>query len=326
MRNYIIKRLLLAVPTLIGVSIVVFSMLRVLPGDIVQQVAGENEVTPELRAQIEGELGLDKPAYQEYFDWLGGIVTLDFGRSLRLKTPISDDLRTKLPITLEMSGLALLVSLLVAVPVGVYAAIRQDTIADYIARSAAVAFLAVPSFFLGTLIIVYSSLWFHWATPQAQAYQQFWESPYDNLKFMLFPFGRFIPVGPSVVLGLSLSGTVMRLTRAQMLEVLRQDYVRTAWAKGLRERRIVMGHAMKNALIPVITVVGLQIPLLIGGSVVIESLYNVPGIGQWFFQAVGFRDYPVVQTIALLTAISVVLSNLAVDIAYAYLDPRIRYS
>lgn len=326
MRNYIIKRLVLAVPTLIGVSIIVFSMLRVLPGDIVQQVAGENEVTPELRAQIERDLGLDKPAWQEYFDWLGGIVTLNFGDSLRLKTPIGDDLRTKLPITIEMSALALIISLLISVPIGVYAAIRQDSIVDYIARSTAVAFLAVPSFFLGTLIIVYSSLWFQVATPQAQDYQQFWEQPYENLKFMLFPFGNFIPVGPSVVLGLSLSGTVMRLTRAQMLEVLRQDYVRTAWSKGLRERSVVLGHAMKNALIPVITVVGLQIPLLVGGSVVVESLYNVPGIGQWFFQSVGFRDYPVVQTIALLTAIAVVLSNLLVDIAYAYLDPRIRYS
>ncbi len=326
MRNYIIKRLLLAVPTLIGVSVIVFSMLRVLPGDIVQQVAGENQVTPELRAQIEKDLGLDKPAWQEYFDWLGGVVTLDFGHSLRLKTPIADDLRTKLPITIEMSALALVVSLLISVPIGVYAAIRQDSIADYVARSAAVAFLAVPSFFLGTLIIVYSSLWFQVATPQAQDYQQLWEQPYENLKFMLFPFGKFIPVGPSVVLGLSLSGTVMRLTRAQMLEVLRQDYVRTAWAKGLRERRVVLGHAMKNALIPVITVIGLQVPLLVGGSVVVESLYNVPGVGQWFFQSVGFRDYPVVQTIALLTAISVVASNLLVDIAYAYLDPRIRYS
>lgn len=326
MRQYIIKRLILAVPTLLGVSILVFSMLRVLPGDIVQQVAGENEVTPELEQQIKEDLGLDKPAIRQYFEWLGGVATLDFGRSLRLKTPINDDLQNKLPVTLEMSILALGISLLIALPVGVIAAIRQDTWIDYIARSTAIAFLAIPSFWLGTMIIVFATRWFGWATPQAQDYQQFWENPWANIKFMLFPYGYFIPVGPAVLLGISLVGTVMRLTRTQMLEVLRQDYVRTAAAKGLRERSVVLRHAMKNALIPVVTVIGLQIPVLVGGSVIIESIFNVPGIGQWFFQSIGFRDYTVVQTIALLTAIAVVLSNLIVDITYAYLDPRIRYS
>ena len=326
MRQYIIKRLILAVPTLLGVSILVFSMLRVLPGDIVQQVAGDNQVTPELRAQIERDLGLDKPAYREYFDWLGGVVTLDFGRSLRQKTPIGHDLKNKLPTTIEMSALALIISVMIALPVGVISAVRQDSWIDYLARSVSIGFLAIPSFWLGTLIIVYSSLWFGWATPQAQDYKQIWVDPYNNLKFMLFPFGYFIPVGPSVLLGISLVGTVMRLTRTQMLEVLRQDYVRTAWAKGLRERSVVVRHAMKNALIPVVTVVGLQVPILVGGSVIVESIYNVPGIGQWFIQSVGFRDYTVVQTLALLTAIAVVVSNLVVDITYAYLDPRIRYS
>jgi peptide/nickel transport system permease protein len=326
MRQYIFKRVLLAIPTLIGVSIIVFFMLRILPGDIVQQVAGENEVTPELRQQIEQDLGLDKPAYEEYFNWLGGVLTLDFGRSLRGRTPINDRLADALPATMEMAALALIVSILIALPVGILSAIRQDKWIDYVARSVAIGFLAMPTFWIGTMIIVYSSEWFNKATPLPQEYRQIWEDPAANLEFMLFPFGNFIPLGPSVILGVSLSGTVMRLTRTQMLEVLRQDYVRTAWAKGLREQSVVVGHALKNAMIPVVTVIGLQVPILVGGSVIVESIYNVPGIGQWFFQAILQRDYTSVQAIALLTAVAVVLSNLVVDITYAYLDPRIRYS
>jgi len=326
MRQYVFKRLLLAIPTLVGVSIVVFFMLRILPGDVVQQVAGDNEVTPELRARIERDLGLDQPAYQEYFEWLGGVTTLDFGRSLRDRTPINDRLSDALPTTIEMAGLALIISLIIALPVGIVSAIRQDKIIDYIARSVAIGALAVPTFWLATMIIVFSSNWYSWATPLPQEYRQIWDDPWANLQYMLFPFGNGLPLGPSVVLGVSLSGTVMRLTRTQMLEVLRQDYVRTAWAKGLHERSIIVGHALKNALIPVVTVVGLQIPILVGGSVVVESIYNVPGIGQWFFTSMIARDYTVVQAIALLTAVAVVLSNLIVDVTYAYLDPRIRYS
>jgi peptide/nickel transport system permease protein len=326
MRQYIFKRVLLAIPTLIGVSIIVFFMLRILPGDIVQQVLGENPDTPEARARIEQDLGLDKPAYQEYFNWLRGVVTLDFGRSLRGQTPINDRLGDALPATMTMAGLALIVSVLIALPVGIISAIRQDKWIDYVSRSVAIGFLAIPTFWIGTMIIVYSSLWFKWATPQPQGYEHIWLDPWGAISFMLFPFGNFIPLGPSVILGISLSGTVMRLTRTQMLEVLRQDYVRTAWAKGLRERSVVVRHAMKNALIPVVTVIGLQVPILVGGSVVVESIYNVPGIGTWLIQSIIARDYTSVQAIALLTAIAVVLSNLVVDITYAYLDPRIRYS
>jgi peptide/nickel transport system permease protein len=326
MRQYILKRLLLAVPTLIGVSLIVFFMLRVLPGDIVQQVAGENEVTPELRARIEQDLGLDKPAFQQYFEWIGGVLTLDFGLSLRDRSSIGDRLQTALPTTLEMAILALTISLIIAIPIGIISAIRQDSAVDYVGRSVSIGFLAIPTFWLATMIIVYASVWFNKASPLAQDYQHFWENPWENLQFMLFPFGWFVPVGPAVVLGVSLSGAVMRLMRTQMLEVLRQDYVRTAWAKGLKERSVVIGHATKNALIPVVTVVGLQIPILLGGSVIIESIYQVPGIGSWFYTAILARDYTAVQAIALLTAIAVVVTNLVVDVVYAYLDPRIRYS
>ena len=326
MRQYILKRLMLAIPTLIGVSLIVFFLVRLIPGDIVEQIAGDTPPPPEFRAQIEKELGLDKPAIQQYFTWLGGVLRFDFGDSLRQRTPVSEMLREKLPVTIEMSTLGLLVSLLIAVPVGIIAAIRQDSLIDYISRSTAISFLAIPSFWLGTLVIVYSSNWFNAATPVPRDYKEIWENPGTNLEFLLFPFGYFIPVGPAVLLGVSLSGTVMRLMRAQMLEVLRQDYVRTAWAKGLRERSVVMSHALKNALIPVVTVVGLQLPILISGSVVVESIYNVPGMGQQFFQSIGTRDYTTVQAIALIIAVAVVLSNLVVDVTYAYLDPRIRYS
>jgi peptide/nickel transport system permease protein len=326
MRQYILKRLMLAIPTLIGVSLIVFFLVRFIPGDIVEQIAGDTPPTPEFRLQVERELGLDKPALQQYFTWLGGILRLDFGTSLRTNTPVNELLKDKLPVTIEMSLLALCVSLLIAIPVGIISAVRQDSAVDYVARSTAIGFLAIPTFWLGTLVIVYASNWFNAATPLPAEYKEFWEDPFANMKFLLFPFGYFIPVGPAVILGISLSGTVMRLMRAQMLEVLRQDYVRTAWAKGLRERTVVTSHAMKNALIPVVTVVGLQLPILISGSVVVESIYNVPGMGQQFVQSIATRDYVVVQSIVLLIAVAVVVSNLAVDITYGYLDPRIRYS
>jgi peptide/nickel transport system permease protein len=326
MRQYIFKRLLLAVPTLIGVSLIVFFMVRLIPGDIVQQVSGDNQVTPEVRERIEKDLGLDGPQWRQYLRWVGDVLTLDFGLSLRDRQPIGDRLKDTLPTTLEMSFLALMISLLIAVPIGTLSAIRQDRTIDYVGRSLSIGFIAIPSFWLGTMIIVYTSLWFNWSSPRAQDYQQFWENPYENLKFMLFPFGYFIPLGPAVLLGIGLSGTVMRLTRAQMLEVLRQDYVRTAWAKGMRERSVMMRHALRNALIPVVTVVGLQIPILVGGSVIVESIYNVPGMGRYFVTALAARDYTSVQAIALIIAVVVVLSNLLIDITYAYLDPRIRYS
>jgi peptide/nickel transport system permease protein len=325
MQQYIIKRSALALLTLFGVSLIVFSMVRIIPGGVVDQILGDNQGSPEERAAIEHDLGLDKPVIQQYFDWAGGILTLDFGTSLRGGAAIDDRLQTALPTTLELAILALLISLVLAIPIGILSAVKQDSIVDYIGRSLSIGFYAFPSFFLGTLVIVYSSVWFTKATPNRDEYQQFWENPYRNLEFMLFPFGYFVPVGPAVLLGIGLSGTVMRLVRAQMLEVMRQDFVRTARAKGLLERRVIVGHAMKNAFIPVITVIGLQVPFVVGGSVIVESIYNVPGIGIWFFEAIQSRDYTAVQAIALLSAITVVFTNLAVDIAYGYLDPRIRF-
>jgi peptide/nickel transport system permease protein len=286
-----------------------------------QIIANENQ-----RKNIEKELGLDGPVWRQYFDWMGGILRLDFGESLRGQGSNNEQLKDRLPATLELSLMGLLISLLIALPIGTLSAVRQDTLPDYAGRSLAIGFLSIPQFWLATMIIVFAVNWFDKAVPSVTAYEQLWVDPTQNLKTMLFPFGYFIPLGPAVVLGVGLSGTVMRLTRAQMLEVLRQDYVRTAWAKGLRERSVVVGHALRNALIPVITVVGLQIPILVGGSVIVETIYNVRGIGIWFFGAISLRDYTIVQTVALLTAAIVILSNLLVDLTYAWIDPRIKYS
>jgi peptide/nickel transport system permease protein len=286
-----------------------------------QIIANENQ-----RKNIEKELGLDAHWSRQYFDWVGGILRLDFGESLRGQGSNNEQLKERLPATLELSLFGLLISLIIALPIGTLSAIRQDSLPDYAGRSIAIGFLAIPQFWLAIMIITFASVWFEKAAPSVTSYQQIWEDPWQNLKIMLFPFGYFVPVGPAVVLGVGLSGTVMRLTRAQMLEVLRQDYVRTAWAKGLKERSVVVGHALRNALIPVITVVGLQVPILVGGSVIVESVYNLPGIGLWFYGAIQLRDYSIVQTVALLTAVIVILSNLLVDVSYAWVDPRIKYS
>jgi len=324
MQQYILQRLVLIIPTLLGVTLIVFFMVRLVPGDLVQQVAGENAaLTPEIREQIEERLGVDRPWYAQYWDWLGGVFTGDFGESYQTGTPVGAELRDRLPVSIELGVLALLISLLVALPVGVLAAIRQDTWLDYVARSAAIGFLAIPSFWLATLVIVLPSKW--WGIAPPISYVDVWDAPWQNMKIMLFPFGRFVPVGPAVILGVSISGAVMRLTRTQMLEVLRQDYIRTAWSKGMRERTIIVRHALRNAFIPVITIIGLQLPILIGGTVLLEAIFNVPGIGRYLVRSLGSLDYPVAQGINLLVAATVVFSNLAVDVTYAYLDPRIRY-
>lgn len=325
MQRYILRRVLLMAPTIVGVTFALFMLIRFIPGDVIQQIAGESAViTPEVRADIERRLGLDQPWYTQYWAWLFDALRGDFGESLRSGVPIGEELQHRLPVTFELTTLALMVSLLIALPVGILSAVRQDTWMDYVARSVAIGALAVPVFWLATLVIVLPSVW--WKVAPPLKYVDLWDDPWQNLQIMLFPYGKFIPVGPAVLLGVGLSGTVMRLTRAQMLEVLRQDYIRTAWAKGLRERTVITRHAMKNALIPVVTVVGLQLPFLIGGAVIIESIFSIPGTGRYLLSAIQGLDYTVVQGVVLIIAIAVVVSNLLVDLTYAYLDPRIRYT
>lgn len=315
MGRYILRRLFLVVPTIIGVTILVFLMIRLMPGDLVQQISGESAVlTEQQRHEVREELGLNRPVYQQYFVWMGRVLRGDLGTSFQTKVPVTTELKNRLPVTVELGLLALLISLCVALPIGVVAAIRQDTLLDYVARSGAIAFLSIPSFWMGTLVMVLPSKWWGWAPPLT--YKDLWVDPRDNLYMLILP---------AAILGMLLSGTVMRMTRAQMLEVLRQDYVRTAWSKGLRERTVVTRHAIKNAFIPVVTIVGLQIPILVGGTVILESIFGIPGIGRYLLFSIGSLDYPVVQAEILIIAVAVVVTNLAVDVTYAYLDPRIRY-
>lgn len=314
MGTYIARRLLLTIPTLLGVTVLVFSMVRFLPGDVIDQMMGEYRLSVKSQAELRAKLGLEKPLPVQYAQWLGGLLRGDLGRSLRSDRGVAWELRRRLPASLELGVLAIACSLAIALPVGVLSALRQDTWIDYAARSFSIFALSAPSFWLGILVITFPAIWWHWSPPVG--YRHLWEDPVRNLQIMVLP---------AAILGLVTNGSVMRLTRAQMLEVMRQDYIRTAWAKGLRGRAVVLRHAMKNALIPVVTVIGLQVPLLVGGSVVMESIFSIPGTGTYLIQAIQGRDYPIVQGVNVLVATVVIVSNLLVDVSYGYLDPRVRY-
>jgi peptide/nickel transport system permease protein len=312
-RQYIIKRLLLIVPTLLLVSVIVFSLTRLIPGDVVVLMFEEKAYAKDLDA-LRAKLGLDKPLYIQYMTWLGNVVQGDLGESLWTKRPVLEEMQRRLPVSAELGAMAIVVALLLALPIGVLSAIRQDTIQDYTARSLAIIGLSVPAFWKATLVIVLPSIWFGWAPPlQFTPYAQ---DPWQH-------FSQFI--APAIILGIASGASIMRLTRALMLEVLRQDYIRTAWAKGLRERRVVVKHAFKNAIIPVVTIVGIQIGQIASGTVIMETIFGLPGMGRFLVDAIYQRDYPVVQGVNLLIASIIVCINLLVDVTYAYLDPRIRY-
>mgnify|MGYP001111601508 CR=1 FL=1 len=315
MTAYVARRLLLIIPTLFIASLIIFALIRFIPGDIVDQMASQHIFFSEMdRAQLEHELGLDLPIHVQYGHWIEGIFRGDFGVSLWAKTPVSRELGQRLPVTIELGLLAITVGLVIALPIGMYSAIRQDTLGDYVGRSFAILCISIPGFWLGTLIIVFPSIWWGWSPPTQ--YVSFPESPMTNLKMFIFP---------AIVLGLALSGVTMRMTRTMMLEVLRQDYIRTAWAKGLKERVVITRHALKNALIPVVTIVGLQLPILVGGSVIIEQIFSLPGIGRLMLDALVQRDYPIVTGVMFTIAIFVLLVNLVVDLSYGFLDPRVKY-
>jgi peptide/nickel transport system permease protein len=263
---------------------------------------------------LRAKLGLDKPLYVQYGTWLGQVMQGDLGESLWTKRPVLEEMVRRLPVSAELGAMAIVVALLLALPVGVLSAIRQDTVQDYTARSLAIIGLSVPAFWKATLIIVLPSIWFGWAPPlQFTSYAQ---NPWQH-------FSQFI--APAIILGIASGASIMRLTRALMLEVLRQDYIRTAWSKGLRERRVVVKHALKNAIIPVVTIVGIQIGQIASGTVIMETIFGLPGMGRFLVDAIYQRDYPVVQGVNLLIASIIVCVNLLVDVTYAYLDPRIRY-
>jgi peptide/nickel transport system permease protein len=313
MRQYIIKRLLLIVPTLLLVSMIVFSLTRLIPGDVVVLMFEEKAYAKDLDA-LRAKLGLDRPLYVQYATWLGKVVQGDLGESLWTKRPVMEEIVRRLPVSAKLGAMAIIVALLLALPIGVLSAIRQDTVQDYTARSLAIVGLSVPAFWKATLVIVLPSIWFGWAPPlQFTPYSQ---DPWQHLS-------QFI--APAIILGIASGASIMRLTRALMLEVLRQDYIRTAWSKGLRERRVVLKHALKNAIIPVITIVGIQITQIASGTVIMETIFGLPGMGRFLVDAIYQRDYPVVQGVNLLIASIIVGVNLLVDLTYAYLDPRIRY-
>ncbi len=312
MREYIIRRLLLVIPTLLLVTIIIFFSVRAIPGDVISVMASQTEYTSGLNFDaIRHELGLDAPVHIQYGRWIWSALRGDLGLSLLTRRPVIGEITPRLPISFELGLLALIVAQLIALPVGIYSAIRQDTPGDYIGRTIAIACIAVPGFWLGTLIMTFPSIWWGWSP--SMEYIPFVEDPAGNL-------GMFII--PAAILGMLLSGVTMRMTRTMMLEVLRQDYIRTAWAKGLEEKVVIIRHALKNALIPVVTIVGLQVPFLIGGSVVLESIFNLPGIGRLLVDTIGKRDYTVLSGINLIMASFVLLVNLGIDLTYAYLDPR----
>ena len=316
MRGYVIRRLLALLPTLLLASIIVFVTVRLIPGDVIDLMLSQNDVSADRRSreQLIAVLGLDVPMWQQYGRWVAAIVLHgDLGKSLWQGTPVTGLLLARLPVTFELGAIALLVGLLIALPIGIYSAVRQDTGGDYAARSFSILLLAVPSFWLGTMVVVFPSIWWGWSPPIE--YEAFAESPLTNLKQMLLP---------GAVLGAALSAITMRLTRTMMLEVLRQDYIRTAWAKGLSERLVILRHALRNAMIPVVTLIGLQAPLLIGGAVIIEQIFVIPGMGLLLLDAVQQRDYPVITGVFLMVGVAVMLINLLVDLSYGLLDPKVR--
>lgn len=316
MRGYVIGRLLALLPTLILASIIVFVTVRLIPGDVIELMLSQNDVAADKmsRDQLVAALGLDKSMVTQYLHWVSSIVLRgDLGQSLWQGTAVTEHLRARLPVTFELGLIALLVGLLISVPIGIYSAIRQDTAGDYIARSFSILLLAVPSFWLGTMVVVFPSIWWGWSPPVD--FVPFFESPGANLKQMLLP---------GIVLGAALSAITMRMTRTMMLEVLRQDYIRTAWAKGLNEPLVILRHALRNALIPVVTLVGLQAPLLIGGAVIMEQIFVIPGMGLLLLDAVQQRDYPIVTGVFLVVGVAVMLINLLVDLSYGLLDPKVR--
>ncbi len=329
MRAYIIRRLLLIIPSLFLVTIIVFCAVRFIPGHVIElmvaEMAEESGLMQELTVQyLKHELGMDVPIYVQYARWLGvipqdngaisGVFQGDLGRSLWTNRLVTEDIRKGLPISGELAIISIVTGLLIALPIGAYSAIRQDTGGDYIGRTIAILGISVPTFWIATIVMVYPSIYLNWAPPMQ--YIPLAQDPIGNI-------GQFLL--PGFLMGTHLSGTTMRMMRTMMLEVLRQDYVRTAWAKGLTERTIIMRHILKNALIPVVTQIGLIISFMIAGTVIIEQIFCLPGIGRLLIEALSKRDYPVIVGINLVTAGFVLILNLLVDVSYAYLDPRIQY-
>lgn len=313
MKEYIFRRLVLLVPTVLGVTILVFLMMHFIPGDPVALLLGDY-YTEATAAAIRAQYGLDKPLHIQYFIWLKRLFIGDWGNSIIANRPIFEDLMRRLPVTLELIILSMAFALLIAVPAGVIAALRPYSWRDYGAMTTALIGVSVPEFFMGILLILFFSLL--WGILPAVGYVPLTESLWGNLQHMILP---------AITLGLARAALLTRLVRASMMEVIRLDYITTARAKGVREWAVVLKHALKNALIPTVTVLGLQVGFLIGGAIIVETVFSVPGVGSFGISAISLRDYPQVQAFVLLFALGFVLINLIVDVLYAFLDPRIKY-
>ena len=313
LRRYLVRRLLVAVPSLLIATAIVFTLPRLIPGDAVQLMLAETSYAKDID-ELRAKLGLDRPFHVQYVEWLGRAVRGDLGESLWTRRAVVDELAQRLPVTAELALYATLIALLIALPVGVLAAARQDSLSDYVVRSLAILGLSVPGFWLATLLIVLPAIWWGWRP--VTGFVEFRADPLGHVGQILLP---------AAILGVASAAALMRLTRGMLLEVLRQDYVRTAWAKGLAERSVVVKHGLRNAVIPVVTLLGTQLPQILGGTVVIETIFGLPGVSRFLFDAINQRDYPVIQGVNLLVVATVVAVNLAVDALYAVLDPRIRY-
>lgn len=316
MTRYVLQRFLALIPVLIGISIVTFFLIRFIPGDVVDLMLGNQaQVSAEQKAQMRAQYGLDDPIYVQYFRWAADAMRGDLGESIRSGESVMDELLHRLPTTLELTLFAMVFAIIIAVPAGVIAAIKAGTKTEAAVQGISLLGLSMPNFWLGTLLILITSRYFGWFP--AATYIGFTDDPSRNIQIFILP---------GIALGAAYAAVIMRMTRSSLLEVLNHEYVTTARAKGLQERIVIMRHAMKNALIPVLTVIGIQLGQLLGGTIIIEQLFNLPGIGRLAIDSILQRDYPVIQGVVLFITVVFVLSNLLVDVLYAYIDPRIRYS
>jgi len=315
-RQYVVKRLLLMIPTLFGVAVLVFVLLRVVPGDIVElKYSGTGAYAPkDAIARERALLGLDKPLWQQFTAWMWGITRLDFGISMWTGRPVAHEIAIRLELSVELALMATLIAVMIAVPLGTLAAFRHDRWVDYFVRIFSIAGLAIPSFWLGIVMILAFIIYFRWLPPLT--FTPLWVDPKANLSQLIWP---------ALAVGYRYAAVATRMTRSAVLEVLREDYIRTARAKGLREGTVLVRHALKNALLPIVTVIGLEFAFLISGLVVTEQVFNLNGIGKLFVEAISQRDYTMVQSLVLLTAFVFIFVNFIVDLINAYLDPRIRY-
>jgi peptide/nickel transport system permease protein len=313
--RFLVHRLLAMVVVLFGMSVLVFGAMRLLPGDVVHLMIGmQSSASADQREALEARYGLDRPIVLQYTDWMGGVLSGDLGRSMCSQEPISTELRRKLPVTLELTALSLAIAALAAIPLGILSAVRANSVVDLLARLVGVAGLSIPNFWLAIMLLLISSRYFGWLP--SPVFTSLRDDPIENLQQMWMP---------ALALGTAMMANLMRMTRSIMLDVMGQEYIRVARAKGLAERKVITRHAVKNASIPIVTLIGMNAGYLLGGAVIIEQIFGLPGIGWMITNAIFQRDYTTVQSVVLMTGFLFALVNLVVDVLYAYLDPRIRF-